>query len=184
MGPGVAMPLCETNTALCTTEFGMYLISRRSRLSSFCDMPTHNDTTDMYLTWPRAVSSARCLLHIPNEAQFTGFKTEAHTCTCWCRACEGEGLHNVGWYIALMYWERKHSDHLSSYWDRASCWYISIIAENLNHLKKQAQRKNSFNCCMHKYLKLGGKWGPVPSFRSTTFLSAWSLEIVHALLLD
>jgi len=22
-----------------------------------------------------------------------------YTCTCWYRACEGEGLHNVGWYI-------------------------------------------------------------------------------------
>ena len=54
-----------------------------------------------------------------------------------------------------------------------------------HHLKKQAQRKNSFNCCMHKYLNLGGKRGPVPSFRSTTsFLSAWSSENVHALLLD
>jgi len=57
----------------------MYLISRRSRLSPFSDMPTHNHTTDTYLTRPRAVSSAHCLLHIPNEAQCTGFKTEAHS---------------------------------------------------------------------------------------------------------
>jgi len=56
----------------------MHLISRRTRLSSFSDMPTHNHTTDTYPTCPRTVNSAQCLLHIQNEAQCTGFKTEAH----------------------------------------------------------------------------------------------------------
>ena len=37
----------------------------------------------------------------------------------------------------------------------------------------------------HKYLKFGGKQGPVPPFRSTTsFPIAWSSENVRASLLD
>ena len=48
------------------------------------------------------------------------------------------------------------------------CQQQTPFACSCHHLKKQAQCKNSFNCCIHKYLKFEGKQMPVPPFGSTT----------------
>jgi len=122
-------------------------------------MPKHNHTTDTYLTWPRAVSNAQCLLHIPNEAQCTGFKTEAHayTCTSWYRACEGEGLHNVGWCIALMYWEETEKGNTQITHPPTGIELPADIADNLNvtgfrvccHSRKVPQESHRNVMCEH-----------------------------------